>query len=72
MVSSTLVLVLMGNSGPKISTFITLDSPVTFLNSFGAARGKEADGNWKSIDQNVLILLYIQKKTKYMYEVASI
>lgn len=41
---------MMGSSGPKISSFITLDSSVTSLNTVGAARVQEAKSQFKNID----------------------
>jgi len=45
MASSTPLTVMMGSSGPKISSFITLDSPVTSFNTVGAARREEDEAD---------------------------
>lgn len=58
MASSTPLTVMMGSSGPKISSFITLDSPVTSFSTVGAARRQQEEGLFSQI------LLCIQRKNE--------
>ena len=64
MASSIPLTVMMGSSGPKISSFITLDSPVTSFNTVGAARRQEEETHAKSMAQDVLILLHTEWTNK--------